>query len=464
MTSEALHRYPRSLPERKTPAISAGDGGSLPVTLLLVSFAIPWLIPVGPLVLSVYRLFLLAMAGPCLLMWLAGRAGRVRVADIAILCLCLWCTVALWVVHGGGVAFEAGGVQFIETFGAYLVARCYVRSARQFVQMIRTAFLIIACLAPLAFIEMVTGVNIARAIFAAVLPTYQPDGVTDMRAGMTRAMVIFEHPILFGLFAGSFLSLVHMVLGRKDGLLLRWTRSGIICAATVFSLSSGPLGILVMQIALIAWNWLMRANPYRWHLVWALAGIAYVAIDLASNQSPIQFYISRLTFSQESAWYRFLIWDYGTASILANPLFGVGFGEWVRPSYMTTSFDMFWLILPLRHGMLAGVFLYAAFAAIYFGVMFKRLPTPELGEYRAAYLITLTAFFLIGWAVHLWGAPYVLLFTLLGAGGWFLDQPRDPPAEDAIDVPASRHRSGAAVPVRRSRLAGEAGASKRTQP
>ncbi|WP_052731905.1 O-antigen ligase family protein [Devosia geojensis] len=451
MTSEALHPYPRGLRGRNGHASAAPNESCLPVTLLLISLAIPWLIPVGPLVLSIYRLFLLAITGPCLVMWFSGRAGRVRIADIAVLCFCLWSALALWVVHDEGVALEAGGVLFLETFGAYLVARCYVRSARQFVQMIRTTFIIIACLTPFAFIEMTTGVNVARAIFSSVLPTYQPDTVTDMRAGMTRAMVIFEHPILFGLFAGSMLALVHMGLGMRDGIGLRWLRSGIVCVATGCSLSSGPLGILVMQIALIAWDRLLRSNPYRWHLIWALAGLAYLGIDLASNQSPIQFYISRLTFSQESAWYRFLIWDYGTASIMNHPLFGVGFGEWERPSYMSTSFDMFWLILPLRHGMPAGFFIYVAFAAVYFGVMFKRLPDPELGRYRAAYLITLTAFFLIGWAVHLWGATYVLLFLLLGAGGWFLDQPRDAEPQGLIGegTPTTRHRSGAAVPVRR---------------
>jgi hypothetical protein len=456
MTSEALHPYPRSLRGRNGHASAAQNESCLPVTLLLISFTIPWLIPVGPLVLSVYRLFLLAIMGPCLVMWLSGRAGRVRIADIAVLCFCLWSALALWVVHGEGVALEGGGVLFLETFGAYLVARCYIRSAQQFVQMIRTTFVIIACLTPFALIEMVTGVNVARAIFSSVLPTYQPDTVTDMRAGMTRAMVIFEHPILFGLFAGSMLALVHMVLGMRDGVAPRWLRSGVICVATACSLSSGPLGILVLQIALIAWNRLLRSNPYRWHLIWALAGVAYLAIDLASNQSPIQFYISRLTFSQESAWYRFLIWDYGTASIMAHPLFGVGFGEWERPSYMSTSFDMFWLILPLRHGMPAGFFMYAAFAAIYFGVMFKRLPDPVVAQYRAAYLITLTAFFLIGWAVHLWGVPYVLLFMLLGAGGWFLDQPRDAQADGVIDkdIPVARHRSGAAVPLRRQSQGG----------
>ena len=35
--------------------------------------------------MSVYRIVLLLMLLPCLIMWMTGKAGRMRIADIALL-------------------------------------------------------------------------------------------------------------------------------------------------------------------------------------------------------------------------------------------------------------------------------------------------------------------------------------------------------------------------------------------
>ena len=104
--------------------------------LFLVGLVIPWIIPVGPLNLSVYRIVLFVTLLPCLVMWASGKAGRIRAPDIGLFLYSGWAAITLVNAHGIAAAIEPGGILFIETMGAYLLARCYIRDAEDFENMI----------------------------------------------------------------------------------------------------------------------------------------------------------------------------------------------------------------------------------------------------------------------------------------------------------------------------------------
>src|SRR5690606_38054944 len=101
---------------------------ALPVTLFLIAQLVPWVIMLGSMRISIYRLVLMVMIIPCLVMWFSGRAGRIRLADICILAYALWCAVAITVVHGASYALQSAGMIFIESVGSYFLARCFIRS------------------------------------------------------------------------------------------------------------------------------------------------------------------------------------------------------------------------------------------------------------------------------------------------------------------------------------------------
>src|SRR3954447_5910748 len=61
-----------------------------PVALFLIALVVPWLFYFGELRMSLYRIVLLLMILPCLSMWMAGKAGRKRVADIVLLLYAFW--------------------------------------------------------------------------------------------------------------------------------------------------------------------------------------------------------------------------------------------------------------------------------------------------------------------------------------------------------------------------------------
>src|SRR3954467_15953300 len=71
-----------------------------PVILFLLALVVPWVIFIGPLRASLYRLVLLVMILPCLGMWISGKAGRIRLPDMALVLFSLWCSLSFVVNNG----------------------------------------------------------------------------------------------------------------------------------------------------------------------------------------------------------------------------------------------------------------------------------------------------------------------------------------------------------------------------
>ncbi len=213
----------------------------------MVGLVIPFIFMVGDLRLSVYRIVLLVMVVPLLFLWLSGRAGRIRVADIALLLLCAWTVLSLAVVHGSATAIKTGGSFFYETMGAYLLARCYIRTADDFFRMSRLLFFIVISFTPFAIIEAFTERNILLQFYNSIWPSYYIFS-KDPRWGLQRVQAVFEHQILFGVFCGSALALTYMVLGHGKSWLRRILSTSLVFITAGLSLSSGPLTGMVVQI------------------------------------------------------------------------------------------------------------------------------------------------------------------------------------------------------------------------
>ena len=147
------------------------------------------------------------------------------------------------VIHGLAIVAQPAGIGFVETIGAYLLARCYIRDADDFHNAIELLFRTVLFLMPFAIVEFVTGHNILREMFGMILPT--EFYLSEHRSGFTRVRSVFDHPILFGLYVGSILALVHLVLGYQKTLMPRSFKSGIVAATAFMSLSAGPIGAVV---------------------------------------------------------------------------------------------------------------------------------------------------------------------------------------------------------------------------
>ncbi len=390
------------------------------VVALLICVFIPWLWTIGPVLLLPYRVVLLAGFLPCMYLWLAGKVGRARAPDVLILLYCLWCPISLFAAHDAQVALQSGGIIVVETAGAYFFGRCFIRGPDQFYAMTRLLFVLVAIMLPFALVETVTNSNISLAFFSKFFPVHV-EAIKEPRWGLRRVQGVFEHPILFGVSCGAIFALVHLVLGGETSATKRWFATLTVLLTAGLSLSSGPLTAIIAQVSLVFWNWLLAKDAKRWQYLWILSLSMYGFIALASNQSVFEFLLTHFSFEPASAYYRVLIWRFGSESVLNHPFFGVGFGRWDRPEWMPPSIDMYWLYHAILFGIPAGIFMMGSFLTMVAVVAFTKETDERRLRYRTAYLIMMMGYFLVGWTVHFWNATYVLFLFLLGSGSWLLD-------------------------------------------
>jgi len=392
-----------------------------PVVALCWSLIIPWIIPLGSLSMQPYRIVLIVTFFPALFRIFGGKAGRIGVADVAILLFSCWICVALVMAHGLPGAVEQAGSQVLETLGTFMVARAYIRSSRDYEALARLLFVIVGMvLFPLALLEVATGRNIVLELASKILPThiinYQPP-----RMGIRRVQSVFEHPILFGVFCSGALAMTYVVRGHAKSATRRLASTGIVAVTAFLSMSSGPMSTVIVQVMLLTWDKVLGKLKNRW---WLLIGGFFslvLVLDLLSNRPLPAILFSYFALDEASAYFRLLIWEFGSQSVLNHPIFGVGLGEWDRPEWMPFSVDMFWLVNAIVGGIPAAVFMTVAFFSTTLSVGFAKGLDARAERCRLAFLISMCGFFLAGWMVHFWGATYVLFILLLGSGRWMAD-------------------------------------------
>ena len=398
--------------------------------LFCVLLVIPVNFDLGTLRISLYRILLLVLLMPSLFDWLRGKAGGKIAADYFMLLFMVWCVIAIFVVMGGEGGVQPAGMWTIDTLGAYFLGRVYIRDEATFRKVAKVLFLAVLILLPLAAAESFFNRAIALNFFNVFGRTFP---ITDMgfRMDLRRAQAVFEHPILYGVFCSSVFSFAFYLLG---GAKLRFSsawRMMVSAVATFFSLSTGAFIAIAIQSILIAWDFLMRKSKKKWTILTIVAIFLYVAVDALSNRSPFEVFITYLTFNLGSSYNRVLIWQYGTQQVYMTPWFGTGIpGDWARPDWMHSgSLDNFWLLMAVRHGVPAFVFI-----ALTCWTMLRRvgktyLVDPQLLNARKGLLFALIAMMVSMCTVHLWSATYCLFIFLLGSGSWFIEAGVDRPAD-----------------------------------
>jgi hypothetical protein len=434
---------PRAEPAETAPPIpdKARKPGKapLPITILFICLVLPWQIYLGPLHLSPSRIWLTIMVVPCLYMWATGKAGRIRVPDVAILVFVLWAAIALSVVQGVDYALKSSGMLLIETVGGYMLARCFIRSAADFEGMARVYFRVMIFLLPCAIYEARTGTNLLFTILGAVWPTYQ-EIPEELRLGMTRVKGPFQHSILFGVFCGGAFALTFLVHGYGKRVPIRVASAALVALTASLSLSAGPMSAVATQLFIMVWDRVFRAFSGRWTLLWTLMACFYGVLSIFAKRPLAAILIDMIAFNRGNAWQRLMIWDYGTATILAHPLFGIGFGEMERPSWLTSTVDMFWIIAAMRYGLPGAALMGTCFIGTIVIAARRKGLSEQLRRYRLAYLAVMAGFVVVGWTVDFWAEVYVTFMFLVGSGTWLADAPAEEPTaqKPAIRTPACR--------------------------
>ena len=207
----------------------------------------------------------------------------------------------------------------METVEAYLVARCYIRNADDFYRLFRFLFKIVLVSWPFALLELL-GHPLWRDMFAAVWPL-KVSGGGELRAGLHRVQMGFDHPILFGVCIGAMVAPAYLVLGLGKNFFQRSVRGGCVASLAMMSLSAGALISVFLQGALLLWNDMFKRNKQRWRILIVLSLSIGLTIELVANRSLLNIFVSLFVFDPLSYFYRLQIWDFGTASVANNPFF-----------------------------------------------------------------------------------------------------------------------------------------------
>ena len=247
-------------------------------------------------------------------------------------------------------------------------------------------------------------------------------------------------------------------LAKTDaGIFARGMRTIVPFLGTVFSLSSGALVAIMVQLMLIGWDFLTKTVNKRWNILALIFLALYVGLDVLSNRSPAQIFISFATFSSSTGFNRLLIWEYGSAEVIRHPIFGLGLKDWIRAPWMAASTDNYWLLVAMRFGLPGFILMAAAFFMAMRGVAKMDFSDrPELQACQKGYLITLIGVFIAMGTVHMWGGTYLFVVFFLASGIWMftMDESTGPRRGGGATREADTSDKRSAAPERRERGGG----------
>ncbi len=407
-------------PARRSALRAAGL--PFPVILYLLCVLIPVGFNVGPLAMTALRALLIVMILPLLAQLAMGKFGRVLPPDLLFVLHILWAVVALAANNPDQMVQQVGSVG-VEFLGGYLMGRAYIRRAEDFMALGRWVVFLVLLSMPFALYEAQTGrplilEGLHRLGLTAV-------AVIDMegRMGLERVQASFAHPIHYGLFCSASLSLAFVALRGTTSGVWRFVSSLLVMISGFLALSSGALLAIVMQVFLILWATVFTGLRWRWGLLLGVLGLGYGVVDLLSNRTPIEVFMSYATFSAHNAYWRSIIFDWGMKSVWAHPIFGIGMNDWVRPWFMRSgSMDNFWLVMGVRYGIPGFALLVAGYVWGLWAVMMRPQleADPVLARIRRAWVFTFVGLSFTLTTVHVWTNIYSFIFFLFGAGMWLL--------------------------------------------
>ena len=412
--------------EAALPASAPSDIGSdrlsLVVALYIVMIALPIHFNLGSVFMTGTRAVLLVTIIPLTIRLFTGQLGRVFPTDVLLLAYLIWSIVLLF-IHSPSQAVTIGGAYFIEVFGSYVLARAFIRTSEQFRAMCRGLFAVLIFSLPFAIYETQTGKPPIPMLIAQIpgLSSHADyvSGTFGRRLGLERSQVIFGHPIHYGLFCSSLISLALVGFNESIGSFRRYLLGVLVFIGVIASVSSGAVLPMALQFSLMAWAWVFRKVSSRWIILSTIVAVSYVAVDLISNRTAIEAFLSRTALSGETAYGRIIIFRWGMVNVWKNPLLGIGLNDWERPFWLADSMDNFWLLLTVRYGIPGFVLIAAAYLNLVWKVMRCDLGTSgQVWQFRRAWAFMQISMILTLCTVDVWETPLSYVFFMLGAGAW----------------------------------------------
>jgi hypothetical protein len=396
-----------------------------PVIFLIIAFLCPteFSLYLDGLRIPPHRLALLVLLPIALMRLVMQKRLKIRSFDLAFIIFNAW-TVGIFMHHQGqydGMVY--GGSLALDGLGAYLVARTWVRDVDVFHAVLRTMGYAIAAAAMIALPETLLAQTFTHDALRAITGYAHPTAV-ETRLGLTRAYGTFDHPIHYGTFCAALLAQFWYAASTT---MQRRKRAALLVGATLLGLSSAPILCLLLQSAMLIWEYQTRGTANRTALTLTVLVGLYIGASFVMTRSPINFIATGMTLDSWTGYYRLQIWEHGLDNVYANPWTGIGLGDWVRPWWMVSStVDAFWLVIAMREGIPGIASLLIGVILTMRAVVKRGLRNPEVKTKRLArgWIMSLIALSLVGCTVHFWNVLYAFFFFFIGLSGWIADPAR----------------------------------------
>ncbi|WP_276946486.1 O-antigen ligase family protein [Haematobacter massiliensis] len=330
--------------------------------------------------------------------------------DWLIVAHALWTATALILLYGTGSGIQSSGFYLLEFLVVYLVARIYLRTPGQIKATVNVLFIMVAVSAAFAIPEGLTGRPIVHEIARAMTGNYYPLN-HETRMGIFRAKSFFEHEILYGVFVASTLALVWFTSTPEQ----RSWKAPLIGIATFFSASSAPLMIFTLQIWLLLLERFTRHIKNRLMVIGGVIGAFLLMVDTFTGRGVIGI-ITMLALNPSTAWNRRLIWEFGIDDVLRYPFFGFEPITYSRPNYLGASVDNYWLLIMMRSGIPALVFLFLGMLLIWLAIARLGNKNDLIVRLRNGWGMAILALLLTGATVAFFGKLQPLFSFFIGFG------------------------------------------------
>ena len=416
------------------------DRLSLIVVIYFLMIVLPIQFNIGSVFMTGVRLVLLITTIPLGLRLFRGQFGRIVPTDLLLVIYLLWAVATLF-INSPSEAVNIGGVYTLEVFGGYVLARAYVRTAAQFHAMCRGLFAVLIFTLPFAIYEMQTGKALIL-ILIEKLPAVSSyadytDSLFGRRLGLERSQVIFSHPIHYGLFCASLFSFAVVSFRRQIAGYQRFILGFFISVGVLASVSSGAIFPLILQLGLVVWAWVFRWISSRWTILVVIVTFCYVVVDLISNRTGIEVFLSYTALSSHTAYGRLIIFEWGMVNVWKSPFIGIGLNDWERPFWLAPSIDNFWLIAAMRYGIIGFFLLVSSYLTLVWAVMRRNLETDiPVWQIRRGWVFMQIAMILTLGTVDIWETALSYVFFLLGSAAWLVSAQAIAPEAEPIAVPS----------------------------
>ena len=408
------------LDPRQDAAASRADRHTLILKLFMICVVLPEGLSLflGDFRLPLYRILIIASLGIAVrnARLKTGRWMSVRIpSDILALAAGAWMLTAGVVNDGLAVGLKGAGADALEFTGSYYVFRHLLGPVNSSVEVMKFACLVMIPVIVLALLDPLTGHLFTHDLITSLTGYFKPydfNGESYIRDGLYRAMGSFEHSILFATACVWFTTIALFTF--------RFSTLGVGVALMSligiwFSQARGPLMVDVLGAVLMLYYAVMKRYTFRWRIVGALVA-AWIALVFSFSRSPVSTLVSFGGVDASAGWYRQAIWATAGPMVLDSPMFGIGSiageGWWADNPVLTgPTMDSLWLVLAFEYGIPCSILVILTTAGAFWTGPLDTASSLTESERRLSValgiVVSLSA--LLGFIVHMWGPPWVLL-------------------------------------------------------